>query len=326
MSLREGPFGEIRPPVAWLVAVALIVALIAAAAIFFGDRREALKTGAFVASRQAADTVVAPVGRFLAGPAGWLENAAGRIGDYVEAGSQNQQLRAELIAARSWRDRAMALAQENARYRALLGVRTDPPIPLVFARTVLDARGPFSNSRLADAGSARGVIEGNPVLSDHGLVGRVTGVTAGVSRVLLLTDVESRTPVLIPRTNGRAILTGDGGPTPVLAWLRTHDALREGDRVLTSGDGGVFPRGLPVGSVVRDARGVWRVVLDADAAPIDDVQILLYRDFSQVAAGADLAPKDLPSTATAPPAAPAVTATAPAPAAASPAQPQKVSP
>ena len=138
------------------------------------------------------------------------------------------------------------------------------------------ARGPFSNSRLVDAGADQGVTEGNPVMSEHGLVGRIAGVGPHVSRVMLLTDVESRTPVMVARTNGRAILTGDGGPNPALAYLRTHDALKEGDRVLTSGDGGVIPRGLPVGIAVKGFDGAWRVVLDSDAAPIDFVRILPY--------------------------------------------------
>jgi rod shape-determining protein MreC len=129
-------------------------------------------------------------------------------------------------------------------------------------------------------------------------VGRIAGVGGHVSRIMLLTDVESRTPVMIVRTNGRAILAGDGGPDPTLAYLRTHDAPRQGDRVMTSGDGGVVPRGLPVGTVVRGFDGAWRVALDADASPIDFVRILLFKDFSQLATPAELAPRDLPVTNT----------------------------
>jgi rod shape-determining protein MreC len=135
-------------------------------------------------------------------------------------------------------------------------------------------------------------------MSERGLVGRVTGVARTVSRIMLLTDVESRTPVLIGRTNGRSILTGDGGPNPKLEYLRTHDPLREGDRILTSGDGGVLPRGLPVGVVVKAYDGGWRVALDSDAAPIDFVQILMFKDFSQVLPPKALEPDVLPPTGT----------------------------
>ena len=301
MSLREGPFGDIRPPIRWVAGVALAVVAIAALALFLGNHRQSSRAGAYGIARRTAETVVAPVGAGLSTPLHWLGAAGDGISDYVLAGAQNHQLKAELVRARGWRDEAMALRVENARYRALMGVRTDPPIPMVFGRTILDARGPFSNARLADVGADRGVIEGNPALSEHGLIGRVVGVSANASRVLLLTDVESRVSVLLPRTNGRAILTGDGGANPTLAFLRTHESPREGDRVLTSGDGGVFPRGLPVGSVVKGYDGVWRVVLDSDAAAIDFIQILLFKDFSQLTTPAALTPTMLPTTATAPP-------------------------
>jgi rod shape-determining protein MreC len=119
-------------------------------------------------------------------------------------------------------------------------------------------------------------------MSEHGLVGRIVGVTRGASRIMLLTDPASRTPVLIDRTNGRAILTGDGGPNPRLEFLRGVNPVRAGDPILTSGDGGVFPRGLPVGVAVRGLDGVWRARLYSDRAPIDYVRILHFEDFGQL--------------------------------------------
>jgi len=310
MSLRDGPLSDIKPPLTWLAVAALILAVVASLALFIGDRR-----GGGSATRRSADGVIGATTGVLSAPFHWIGGLGDGARDYILAGQQNHELRQELVAAQALRDQNLALREENARYRALLGVKTDPPLPTVFARTVLDARGPFANTRIADAGADRGVIEGNPVMSEHGLVGRVSGVAASVSRIMLLTDVESRTPVLIDRTNGRAILTGDGGPSPKLDYLRTHDALREGDRILTSGDGGVLPRGLPVGVVVKGMDGGWRVALDSDTAPIDFVQILLFKDFSQVLAPKALAPGVMPSVATgAPPPAALPAAVAPAPA------------
>jgi rod shape-determining protein MreC len=302
VSLRDGPLGEIKPPLAWLTALALIFAAAVALTLFLGDKPGA-RSPVPIAARGIGDGALAKAGGVASAPIRWAGDGVDAVRAYVLAGSQNRRLRAELADARIWRDRAAALAEENARLRALLGVRTEPPLPMVGAATVLDARGPFSNSRLADAGADRGVMEGNPVLSDHGLVGRIAGVSPHASRIMLLSDVESRTPVLIARTNGRAILTGDGGPNPSLAYLRTHDALREGDRILTSGDGGVLPRGLPVGVAVKGFDGAWRVALDSDAAAIDFVRIMLFKDFSQLVPPGDLAPKDLPAAATQPPAA-----------------------
>jgi rod shape-determining protein MreC len=220
------------------------------------------------------------------------------IGDYFAAGSQNHKMRAQLAADRSVRDELAAVEADNARLRAALGIKTDPPLPQVAARTIAESRGPFSTTRLADAGRDKGVTEGNPVISEHGLVGRIEGVSDHVSRVLALTDSESRVPVVLLRTNGRAILTGDGGASPKLDFIRSALVLKDGDRVMSSGDGGVFPRGLPVGTLVRGYDGGWRVLLDSDAAPIEYVQILLFTDFSQLTNAPSLAPKDLPTAMT----------------------------
>jgi rod shape-determining protein MreC len=92
-------------------------------------------------------------------------------------------------------------------------------------------------------------------------------------------------------------MIGDGGPSPKLSYLRTHDPVRAGDRILTSGDGGVIPRGLPVGVAVWGPDG-WRVALDTDAAAVDVVRILLFKTFSQLAAGNSLQPSVLPPTTT----------------------------
>ena len=309
MALRDGALGDIKAPLGWLAGAAVIVAGLAALALFVNDRHEDV-SDVLQATRRVADGVTAPVSGALSQPIVWVGNASTTAQDYLFAGRQNGDLKRALVADQAWKDEVGALRLENARLRALLGVKTEPAMPMVFAQTILDARGPFANTRLADAGSAQGVIEGNPALSEHGLVGRVTGVGAQSSRIMLLTDVESRLPVLISRNNGRAILVGDGGPNPRLDYIRTSDRLRAGDRVLTSGDGGVLPRGLPVGVAVVGLDGQWRVALDADATPIDDVRILLFKDFSQLAAPSALAPSALPGINTEAPAPRAPTAKA----------------
>jgi rod shape-determining protein MreC len=282
MSLRDSQFGELKVPLTWTAAVALIVAALIAVALLLTDRRETFRAEAYGAARGAADSVLGPVGDALSAPGRWTGAGVDAIRGYFFAVSENRRLKTELRDMRQWRDVALALKNENGRFRSLLGLQTDPPIPMVAARVVTDSRGPFADTRIANTGQEAGVKIGNPVMSEYGLVGRVIGVTDNASRVLLLTDAASRTPVMIDRTNARAILTGDGGPNPRLDYLRGQDPVREGDRILTSGDGGILPRGLPVGVAVKGLDGKWRAVLASDKGPIDFVRILLFQDFTEV--------------------------------------------
>ncbi len=282
MSFREGPFNDLKVPLTWTAAVSVIVAIVIGAALLLSDRRETVQTQAYGVGRRVFDTADRPVANVLSAPATWAGQLADYVNDYLFAVSENRRLKQQVADLRRWRDAAIALQDTNARYKAILGLKTDPPIPMVTGRVVLDSRGPFANTRLANVGSSQGVRVGNPVMGDRGLIGRVVGVTGEASRVLLLTDVASRTPVLIDRTDARAILLGDGGSNPRLAFLRGQNPVREGDRVLTSGDGGVFPRGLPVGAAAKGLDGQWRVRLDADVTAIDFIRILEFEDFTEL--------------------------------------------
>ncbi len=281
MSFRDGPFTDLKLPLAWAAGVATIVAVLVAVVLLLAGRRQAVAASTYVSARNAVAMAAAPVGGLLETPVRW----AGATVDYVEgyffAVSENRRLKPQMAELEGYRDAFIALKNVNDRYEALLKLKTVPPVPMVTGRTIIDTRGPFSNARLIDTGSASGVQIGDPAMSEHGVVGRVVGVTRGVSRLLMVTDVDSRTPVLVDRSNGRAILTGDGSAYPRMEYVRGRDPVKVGDVILTSGDGGVFPRGLPVGVAVKDLKGGWRVRLYSDQTPIDFVRVLLFQAFSQ---------------------------------------------
>ncbi|MDB5438116.1 MAG: rod shape-determining protein MreC [Caulobacteraceae bacterium] len=294
MAFRQGQFGDVKVPLTWTAAAALIVAAIIAGVILFAGGKQPDQNDPL---HKAADVVAAPVSGVVAAPVRWSGSLVGNIRGYFFAVSENRRLRADLAAAQQWKNVALSERDLNERYRALLGMKTDPPLPTVAALVVADTHGPFVNTRLANAGSDKGVMIGNPVMSPRGMIGRVIGVTGGVSRVLLLTDVVSQMPVMIDRTNARAILVGDGGANPRLDYLR-GEPVKNGDRVVTSGDGGVVPRGLPIGAAAKGLDGKWRVRLDSDAEPIDYVQILLFKDFAQLADQRALAVTQMPPVIT----------------------------
>jgi rod shape-determining protein MreC len=278
----------------------VLVAAGAAALILVGDRRDAAHGETYGKVRGVFDSVAGHTNSVLAAPVRWVGTGADWIGDYLNAAAENRRLKAEISDLKAVRDENAALQNINHRYEALLNIRTEPPVKMITARAVSESRGPFANSRLIDTGTDKGVKIGNPVINDHGLVGRVVGAVGGVSRVLLLTDVSSKTPVLVDRTDARAILTGDGSDNPRLQYLRGKDVIREGDRILTSGDGGMLPRGLPVGVAAKGLDGSWRVKLFSAEGSIDYVRVLLFEDFAQLAKADDLNPPALASLDTAP--------------------------
>ncbi|WP_312820936.1 rod shape-determining protein MreC [Brevundimonas sp.] len=281
MAFRDGPFENIKLPLAWAAAVVVVVGIIAAIFMLAGGQRQAAPTRMSY-MRAGVETAAAPVGEALSAPVRWTGNAFEYVRGYFFAVSENRRLRAELLELRDWRDEAIALKNINARYEQMLGIHTDPPIPMVTGRAITDTRGPFARARLVNIGQGDGVRPGNPVLSEHGLVGRISGVSGPVSRMVLLTDVASRIPVMVERTDARAILTGDASRNPRLDYVRGINMVQEGDRVITSGDGGGIPRGLPVGIVAKGVDGSWRVKLFSERAAIDYVRVLLFQDFNQL--------------------------------------------
>ena len=296
MSFRDGPLQDLKIPLAWTATVATVVAGVASLALLLDDQRAAAKTPQDRPQpvRSQFDEAMGPVSSLFAAPLRWAGSAGDYLKDYFNAVDENRKLKAEMASLLQYREKAFALKNINSRYEALLKLRTEPEAPMVSARVVDDVRGSFNHARLIDAGTDQGVKIGNPVLSEHGVIGRVVGVSKTVSRVMLLTDVTSRTAVLVNSTNARAILAGDGGDAPKLSYLRGKDPVKVGDVILTSGDGGLYPRGLPVGVADQDMFHQWRVRLYSDRSSIDYVRVMLFVDFSQLVDEAALNTRSAP--------------------------------
>ncbi len=223
-----------------------------------------------------AETFVGIFGIF-SGPVsaakGWIDG----LQDLALVYRENERLRAENQRLLEWKAHADKLQALLARYDALLNVRVEPGIEYVTARAVGDSGSPFVRTLVVNAGASDGVAKGQAVINHRGLVGWVVGVGRSASRVLLVNDLNSRIPVMIGAQAQRAILTGDNGPQPRLEFLMATGAVKPGDAVMTSGDGGVLPPGLPIGVVAgNDQLGGFRVSWHANDAPIDSVRILNY--------------------------------------------------
>jgi rod shape-determining protein MreC len=169
---------------------------------------------------------------------------------------------------------ALRLEGENEALRRLLAFVPDPEARFVSARVIADAGGTFANSMLAFGGAAYGVAVGDAAVTGDGLAGRVVSVAPHSARILLLTDLNSRIPVLIATTGTRAILAGDNSAQPRLLHMTSDSPIVPGERIVTSGDAGAFPPGLPVGVVASVDGGVIRVEPYVERSRLDSVRIV----------------------------------------------------
>lgn len=193
---------------------------------------------------------------------------------YSRIYEQNQELRRELQQMKAWKEAALQLEQENAKLRDLNNVRLDARLSYVTGVVLADSGSPYRQSVLLNIGARDGLVDGWAAMDGLGLVGRISGVGERTARVILLTDSNSRIPVTIQPSGQTAILSGDNSPAPPLDFIENRDVVRAGDRVLSSGDGGVFPEGLLVGEIVQGKDRRLRVRLAADYERLEFLRVL----------------------------------------------------
>lgn len=193
---------------------------------------------------------------------------------YANLYNQNQELRQELQRLKGWRETALQLEQKNAKLLDLNNVRISSELTFITGVVLTDSGSPFRQSVLLNVGRRDGVVDGWAVMDGLGLVGRISGVGETTSRVILLTDSNSRVPVTLQASGQRAILAGTDTPYPVLEFVETPENVHAGDRVVSSGDGGVFPQGLLAGQVVLARDGRLIVQLAADYRRLEFLAVL----------------------------------------------------
>lgn len=189
---------------------------------------------------------------------------------------ENQRLREENARLAQLRLAAHRLRQENESLRRLLRFDPGPEAQSIAARVVADTGGVFSRSVMVHVGYEHGVRAGLPVIGASGLVGRVQSVGSRSARVLLIADLNSKVPVAIGEGRLRAIMSGRNDPTPVLEFFSNDGEPATGALVVTSGDGGMFHPGLPIGVVERAGGNGWRVRPFVDWKLLDYVHVVDY--------------------------------------------------
>ncbi|MCY3879835.1 MAG: rod shape-determining protein MreC [Rhodobacteraceae bacterium] len=243
--------------------------------------------------RSAVMDVVLPAVEFGNKPVQYLSQVSNTLRNHFRVAERNSELEQEVDRLRFWRNEARRLELQNSRLRNLLNTQLVASEFSISATVLADINSQFQHTVLINAGTENGVANGWPVIGNGGLVGRVLSAGAKSSRILLLRDPSSRVPVKIIDSDVRGIVAGDGSFRPLLEFVIAGDA-QPGDRVVTSGDGGVFPKDLEVGEIVVGSDQRMRLRLAADLLNLEFVSVLREIPLSEPTDVSDLIVGDAP--------------------------------
>jgi rod shape-determining protein MreC len=230
----------------------------------------------FQSVRISVTDYAAPALAALSRPLMVIDDLVNRVRGMITLYHDNLRLTEENKRLLRWQHAALALADENRELRNLLRLVPEPLRSFVSARVIASSGGAYLRSLMVEAGSESGIARGQAAVVGEGLVGRVYEVGARAARILLITDLNSRVPVIDERSRQRAILAGDNSPSPSLWYLDPAAPVKIGDRIVTSGEGGIFPPGLPVGIVAAVVSGTPRVALYVRLSQVEYVRIVDY--------------------------------------------------
>ena len=236
------------------------------------------KADAFLAerARMALADALAPLFATLAEPLATVQRVSDEAHGLLELRADNVRLREENENLRRWHAVALALDAENATLKANLRWIPDPAPSYTTARVVADAGGVYARAVLLSTGPNHGMTKGQIALDERGLVGRITELGTRSARVLLLTDMNSRIPVILENSRARAMLLGTNGARPRLSFWPEGVQPVEGERIVTSAEAGAFPAGLPVGVVRYSASNVPEVETAARLDRLEVVRVFNY--------------------------------------------------
>jgi len=256
----------------------VLVLLILVSVLLLLSSLYSAQASVFKKAREGVMDVASPVLSLFSGPVSYVNGVFGSVGDYFNVMEQNKALRSENAELRQWMNEALELPETIATFEALQGSVAPPEAQPISAFVIGESNDAFARSMIVNAGRANNVEVGQAVIDEKGLVGRIVEAGGGASRVLLLTDIQSRIPVYVEGADVEGILVGNTRTQPVISFTAGADDLETepGQRVLTSGAGGALPRGLPVGVVTGESRGDITVDLYANYARTRVVRVINY--------------------------------------------------
>ncbi len=218
----------------------------------------------------------APILDAISRPAATAARFVESVHEVINLRGENERLRSENATLLRWQQAAQRLDAENRSLRSLLNYKPELASSYITARVVADPGGAFVRTVVVTAGYRDGVRPGQAAVAGQGLMGRVVQVGEWSSRVLLVTDLNSRIPVVVEPSRQRAVMAGDNSGQPKLLYIPGDTSLAVGDRVVTSGNGSMFPPGLPVGLVASVSDNAIRIQPFVELGRVEHLQLVNF--------------------------------------------------
>ena len=209
--------------------------------------------------------IVSVPGRSLNNFSGYVEEHVNLYSNYSQLKKENEKLKNDI-------SKSDFLELENTQLRKLIDEQVASSSNFVSARVMIDKQSPYLNSFIINIGSNKNLKNGMAVLDGENFIGRIVDVNFFSSRVLLISDLNSKIPVLIEPSASHAILSGHGSNEPTLEYLPEEHVIKDGDKVYTSGKEGIFSPGIPIGEV-KIEKNLLRVLLFSDLNQITFINI-----------------------------------------------------
>ena len=229
--------------------------------------------------RQVAAAILYPVQRAVEMPVEAVVWVGRYFGDKAHLADENVELRQSLMTQAPSANAFPQLRDENARLRKLLDLQSQYTGDVIAVEVLYTGRDPFTQKLFVNKGAHAGIVPGEAVVDERGVVGQVTRVFPYMAEITLVTDKDQAVPVKVERSGIRSVLFGNGtGRAPELRFTAPTADVRVGDRLLTSGIDGTYPPNLPVAEVLdieRDTGQMFARIAVRPLAGVDRSQYLL---------------------------------------------------
>ncbi len=223
-----------------------------------------------------AVSALAPVERALRGTADGVGGAWTAVRDLGHAEQNESELNARLAADETEIQELSAKAAENDRLRSLLEFKTHAGYSTVAAEVIGSSPGESSNTLLIDKGADAALMTDFPVVTPDGVAGKIVAVYPHSAQVLLITDPAAGAGALVDQSRVQGVLKGAGRGLCRLDYVMNDNAVSAGDKVVTSGMDQVFPKGLPIGTVIETKDGnIYKNVVVKPAVALNQLEAVL---------------------------------------------------